>query len=122
MAHFGRPAQPYADEALKWLTKYILHRNVRAHIYKRDQYNRVVATVYVRRFLMRRNVGLELVKQGLATTYEAKSGAEFGGLQSVYEKAEATAKRKKLGMWAVKASEYESPRAYKSRHSGQNSD
>ncbi|KAJ3497060.1 hypothetical protein NLG97_g2194 [Lecanicillium saksenae] len=121
-AHFGRPAQPYADEALKWLTSYILHRNVRAHIYKRDQYNRVVATVYVRRWLMRRNVGLELVKRGLATTYEAKSGAEFGGLQSVYEKAEATAKRKKLGMWSGKASEFESPRAYKSRYSGQNSD
>ncbi|KAJ2982737.1 hypothetical protein NQ176_g1185 [Zarea fungicola] len=121
-AHFGRPAQPYSDEALKWLTNYILHRNVRAHIYKRDQYNRVVATVYVWRFPMRRNVGLEMVKRGLATVYEAKSGAEFGGMKSVYEKAEAKAKRKKLGMWAGKASEFESPRAYKSRYSGQNSD
>ncbi|KAJ4144866.1 hypothetical protein LMH87_003734 [Akanthomyces muscarius] len=117
-AHFGRPAQPYADEAMKWLTEYILHRNVRAHIYKRDQYSRVVATVYVWRFLTRRNVGLELVKRGLATTYEAKSGAEFGGLRSVYEKAEAKAKRKKLGMWSGSASEFESPRAYKSRYSG----
>lgn len=103
---------------MKWLTEYILHRNVRAHIYKRDQYSRVVATVYVWRFLMRRNVGLELVKRGLATTYEAKSGAEFGGLRGVYEKAEAKAKRKKLGMWSGKASEFESPRAYKSRYSG----
>ncbi|KAM3551993.1 hypothetical protein MY1884_007434 [Beauveria asiatica] len=121
-AHFGRPAQPHADEALEWLTEYILHRNVRAHIYKRDQYNRVVATVYVWRFLIRRNVGLELVKRGLATTYEAKSGGEFGGLRSVYEKAEAHAKMKKLGMWSGKPSEFESPRSYKNRYLGQDSE
>ncbi|KAK3180307.1 putative endonuclease lcl3 [Lecanicillium sp. MT-2017a] len=115
-AHFGRPAQPFSAEALKWLSDYILHRDVRAYIYKRDQYNRAVATVYVRRFLIRRNVGLEMVKRGLATVYEAKSGAEFGGIKDVYEKAEAKAKKKKKGMWSGKASEFESPREYKSRY------
>lgn len=118
-AHFGRPAQPFSAEALKWLSDYILHRNVRAYIYKRDQYNRIVATVYVRRFLIRRNVGLEMVKRGLATTYEAKSGGEYGGLKAVYEKAEAKAKRKRKGMWSGKPSEFESPREYKSRYQGQ---
>ncbi|QPH00864.1 putative endonuclease lcl3 [Epichloe festucae Fl1] len=117
-AHFGRPAQPFAAEALTWLSQYILHRNVRAYIYKRDQYNRIVATVYVRRFLIRRNVGLEMVKRGLATTYEAKSGGEYGGLKSVYEKAEAIAKRNRKGMWSGKPSEFESPRKYKSRYQG----
>ncbi|KAI5466278.1 Arp2/3 complex, 34 kd subunit p34-Arc-domain-containing protein [Mariannaea sp. PMI_226] len=115
LAHFGRPAQPYADEAHKWLTKYILNRNVRAYMYKRDQYERIVATVYVRRFLFRKNVGLELIKRGLATTYEARSGAEFGGLKEVYEKAEAKAKRKRTGMWSQDASKFESPREYKSK-------
>ncbi|TWU77177.1 putative endonuclease lcl3 [Metarhizium rileyi] len=118
-AHFGRPAQPFAAEAQKWLSDYILHRNVRAYIYKRDQYSRIVATVYVRRFLIRRNVGLEMVKRGLATTYEAKSGAEYGGLKTEYEQAEAKAKRKRKGMWSGKRSEFESPRDYKSRHQGQ---
>ncbi|KIE03392.1 nuclease domain containing protein, partial [Metarhizium majus ARSEF 297] len=118
-AHFGRPAQPFAAEAQKWLSDYILHRNVRAYIYKRDQYNRIVATVYVRQFLIRRNVGLELVKRGLATTYEAKSGGEYGGLKAVYERAEAKAKRKRKGMWSGKAGEFESPREYKSRYQGQ---
>lgn len=117
-AHFGRPAQPFAAEALNWLSQYILHRNVRAYIYKRDQYNRIVATVYVRRFLIRRNVGLEMVKRGLATTYEAKSGGEYGGLKSFYEQAEAMAKRKRKGMWSGKPSEFESPREYKSRYQG----
>ena len=116
-SHFGRPAQPFSAEAMKWLTDYILNRDVRAYIYKRDQYNRTVATVYVRRWLIRRNVGLEMVKRGLATVYEAKSGSEFGGIQADYEKAEALAKRKKRGMWSGKDSEFESPRDYKSRYS-----
>ncbi|KAG6007865.1 putative endonuclease lcl3 [Claviceps maximensis] len=115
-AHFGRPAQPFAAEALTWLSEYILHRDVRAYIHKRDQYNRIVATVYVRRFLFRRNVGLEMINQGLATTYEAKSGGEYGGLKEMYEAAEANAKKQRKGMWSLKRGAFESPREYKSRH------
>ncbi|KAJ3534198.1 hypothetical protein NM208_g7641 [Fusarium decemcellulare] len=86
-AHFGRPAQPYSAEALTWLSNYVLNRNVRAYIYKRDQYERIVATVQVR--------------------------SEFGGMKELYEKAQAKAKRKRKGMWSIKASEFESPRDYK---------
>lgn len=75
--------------------------------------------MYVRRFLFRKDVGLELIKRGLATTYEAKSGAEFGGMKEKYEKAEAKAKRKRKGMWSVKASEFESPRQYKNKLAAQ---
>ena len=114
-AHFGKPAQPFAVEALDWLSSYILNRSVRAQIYKRDQYERVVATVYVRRFLFRKDVGYEMIKRGLATTYEAKSGAEFGGKKEKYEKAMALAKKKRRGMWSGKASEFESPREYKNK-------
>lgn len=57
-----------------------------------------------------------MVKRGLATVYEAKSGSEFGGIKEDYEKAEALAKRKKRGMWSGKRSEFESPRDYKSRY------
>ena len=117
-AHFGRPAQPYASESLAWLTNYILGRRVRAKIYRRDQYDRVVATVFVRRFLVRRDVGLEMLKMGLATTYEAKTGAEFGGLEAKYKAAEAEAKARKLGMWARKRGRFESPRDYKTRYQG----
>ncbi|KAI1814085.1 hypothetical protein GGS20DRAFT_550132 [Poronia punctata] len=114
-AHFGRPAQPFSTDALAWLTNYVLGRRVRAKIYRRDQYDRIVATVYVRRFFLRRDVGLEMLKAGLATTYEAKSGAEFGGLEQKYKAAEATAKAKKLGIWSGKPEHFESPRAYKTR-------
>lgn len=114
-AHFGRPGQPGAAEALTFLSDYILNRRVRAQIYKRDQYNRIVATVYVRRFLFKKDVGLEMLKQGLATVYEAKSGVEWGGQKEVYEAAEAQAKAKKLGIWSGKQKDFESPRAYKSK-------
>ncbi|GJC80250.1 putative endonuclease LCL3 [Colletotrichum liriopes] len=114
-AHFGRPGQPGAAEALQWLRSYILDKRIWARIHRRDQYDRVVATVYVRRFLFKKDVGLEMLKLGLATTYEAKSGVEWGGAEKVYKAAEAKAKAKKLGIWNGKASDFESPRAYKTR-------
>ncbi|KAI9726253.1 MAG: putative endonuclease lcl3 [Cirrosporium novae-zelandiae] len=114
-AHFGKPAQPYSREALEWLTSYIRNRRVRAYVYRRDQYERVVATVYVRRGLLRRDVGYQMLKEGLATVYEAKQGAEFGTLEAKYREAEARAKRYGKGMWAGDRGKFESPRDFKTR-------
>ncbi|KAK4154647.1 hypothetical protein C8A00DRAFT_14235 [Chaetomidium leptoderma] len=120
-AHFGRPAQPFAAEALTFLESYMLRHRVRAFIYRRDQYERVVATVYVRKapFFFRRDVGLELLKRGLAVTYEGKTGAEFGGakMEARYREAEATAKKKGKGLWGGggKKRELETPMEYKRR-------
>lgn len=50
---------------------------------------------------------------GLATTYEAKVGVEFGGREAAYRRAEEKAKRKGVGMWGGK--KLESPREYKTR-------
>ncbi|MCJ1266389.1 putative endonuclease lcl3 [Lobaria immixta] len=115
LAHFGRPSQPFSREALDWLTSYILNRRVRAYIYKRDHYDRAVATVYVWRWFWKRDVGLQMLRTGLATVYEAKSGAEFGELEARYRKAERWAKMKKQGLWSGKKADFESPRDYKSR-------
>jgi len=114
-AHFGRPAQPYSTEALEWLKSYVLDRRVRAYIYKKDHYDRVVATVYVRRGLIRRDVGLQMIKAGMATVYEAKTGAEYGTLEAKYRKAEGKAKAAKKGLWSTKEKLFESPRDYKRR-------
>nr|KAK5434683.1 putative endonuclease lcl3 [Exophiala xenobiotica] len=117
LAHFGRPSQPYAQEALDWLSAYVQGRRVRAYVYKIDQYNRVVGTAYVWRGLLRRDVGLQMLRAGLATVYEAKSGVEFGeGLEKKYRSAEWWAKTKRKGMWAGKSKDYESPREYKTRY------
>lgn len=59
-----------------------------------------------------------MIKAGIATTYEAKQGAEFGGRQKMYEDAEAKAKQNRKGMWSGKAKYFESPRAYKTRWAG----
>jgi len=127
-AHFGRPAQPFSAEALIFLRGYLLGKRVRAYIYRKDQYERVVATVYVRKppFFLKKDVGLEMLKQGLATTYEAKTGAEFGGdkVKAVYMATEAAARKKGKGLWAAEAGGFfglgkkkdiESPRAFKDR-------
>lgn len=113
LPHFGREGQPGGKEALDWLTGYILGRRVRAYVYRRDQYDRVVATVYVRKGLLRRDVGLQMLKGGLATVYEAKTGAEFGALENQYRSIEALAKSKKVGIWGAK--NFESPRDFKTR-------
>ena len=71
--------------------------------------------VYVRRGLLRRDVGLQMLKRGLATVYEAKTGAEFGAVEEKYRKAEWWAKKRKKGIWGGTATAFESPREYKAR-------
>ncbi|EED16888.1 staphylococcal nuclease domain protein, putative [Talaromyces stipitatus ATCC 10500] len=126
LAHFGRPAQPYSHEAHMWLTSYLINRRVRAYVHRPDQYKRVIATVYVRRWLdipplRRRDVSYEMLRRGLATVYEAKSGVEFGGTENErkYREAERLAKSRKLGLWKdfwrQGGVDFESPRAYKTR-------
>ncbi|KAJ6101874.1 Nuclease (SNase-like) OB-fold [Penicillium sp. IBT 16267x] len=125
LAHFGHPEQPFARDAHAWLTSYLLGRRIRASIYRQDQYNRVVGSVSVRRAFdfppfRRRDVSYEMLKRGLATVYEAKVGAEFGGPanEKKYRKAEWLAKKKSKGLWKDYkriGSAWESPREYKTR-------
>lgn len=117
MAHFGRKSQPHSQEAFDWLTEYITGRRVRAYVYKKDHYDRAVATVYVWRGYLRRDVGLQMLREGLATVYEAKAGAEFGELEGKYRRAEQWAKWKRKGLWGEKG--LESPREYKNRMKGE---
>lgn len=99
---------------------------MRVYLHRQDQYQRVVANVYVRRGFdfpipfRRRDVSYEMLKNGLATVYEAKVGVEFGGPQKEkkYRKVEEWAKRRKRGLWkgfSQNGDEWESPREYKTR-------
>lgn len=102
-----------------------MHRRVRASIYRQDQYHRVVASVSVRRAFdfppfRRRDVSYEMLRRGLATVYEGKVGAEFGGelMEKKYRKAEWWAKMRSKGLWKDYrrvGSDWESPRDYKIR-------
>ena len=125
LAHFGRPAQPFGQEAIVWLKSFVLGKYVRVYPYREDQYKRVVCSAYKRRFVFfRSDVGLNMLKRGLATVYEAKFGSEFGSQEEVYRAAEEKAKQRKVGMWQEtglvgrllgKKSGFESPRDYKTR-------
>lgn len=125
LAHWGKEAQPYGKEAQSFLMEQVLNKRVRAYIYRRDQYDRVVALVRVRKTVVRKDVGLEMLKAGLATVYEAKTGSEFGKYEQKYRKAEEKAMQDKVGMWSqpswlerirgAKAQKLESPREYKTR-------
>ena len=126
MAHFGNPAQPHSQEAFDWLTAFVGNKFVRVFPYRKDQYERVVCAVYRRRFgFWNTDVGLQMLKRGLATVYEAKSGSEFGEQEDVYRAAEADAKARGVGIWAKQGvlgkllgrepERTESPREYKTR-------
>ncbi|CAK4034851.1 Hypothetical predicted protein [Lecanosticta acicola] len=100
LAHFGRPAQPYGQEALDWLRGQVLHKYVRVFPWRKDQYDRVVCSVYRRRFgIFKADVGMDMLKAGMATVYEAKFGSEFGNKEQEYRDAEEQAKKRKVGMW-----------------------
>ena len=128
-AHFGNTAQPYAQEAQDWLTKYVLRRRVRVKLLTRDRYERVVCSVKVWRWGIRRDVSLEMAKAGWAELYD-NAGAEYGGLEKEIRRAVEIAKygtllvlsdgcrRQKRGMWAQNMKYYQSPGDYKRLHQG----
>lgn len=92
-----------------------MNQRVRIHIYSQDRYNRVVGRVTFRSWLYRRDVGLDMLKAGLCTIYTANTGAEFGGLEKEYRRAEQLAKDQKKGIWSLSKKAFESPRDYKTR-------
>ncbi|KKY14420.1 putative nuclease domain-containing protein [Phaeomoniella chlamydospora] len=120
LAHFGQPAQPYGEEALAFLRKMLDGKRVRVWLWRPDQYGRVVGTVYVRQWLgiWRTDVGRAMLKAGMATVYEAKSGAEFGGKrkEAEYRKIEERARENRKGLWSSSGDKsWESPRMFKDR-------
>jgi hypothetical protein len=62
-----------------------------------------------------------MLRRGLATVYEAKSGVEFGGTENErkYRAAETLAKSRRQGLWKDFGKRggvgFESPREYKTR-------
>ena len=119
LAHFGKPAQPYGQEALDWLRNYLLGQRVRVRVHSRDRFDRVVANPEVRKwplFWRTRDVGVEQIRVGLATVFR-QGGAEYGGLKNVMEQCELQARTAKKGMWA-RGKALETPAEYKRRFSG----
>lgn len=92
MGHDGHLTQPFAEEARNYLRELVKDRRVTVELHSVDQYARVVASVYVKKFFFfRRNVSLAMVEAGLATVYR-QSGAQYGGIRAQLEAAETNAR------------------------------
>jgi micrococcal nuclease len=115
-SHFGKPSQKYYGEALMWLKGFVLGRRVRILPLARDQYGRTVAEAKVWTWSGRKNVSMEMLRNGWAVVYEAKTGAEFNGKESEYRALEMTAKKKKVGIFRHGTSKLETPAEYKRKY------
>ncbi|KAI5954462.1 LCL3 [Candida jiufengensis] len=100
-SHFGKPAQPFSEDALKWLNQYINKRKVTIIPYSIDQYKRIVAKCFVWKWNGRKDVSAEMLRNGIAIVYEGKVGAEFGDNEDWYRNLEKRAKWFKRGIWSL---------------------
>ncbi|KAF9944983.1 putative endonuclease lcl3, partial [Mortierella alpina] len=103
-AHFGMPAQPFSQESLEWLRKELKGKTVLVKPFAKDRYERVVSMAWYPRFLPflpKKNVSVEMLKVGYGQIYR-QAGFEYGGMLKKFEKLEAKAKSRKIGIWSQK--------------------
>lgn len=113
-AHFGGETQPFGDEALNWLRYKILGKRIWIKPLSIDQYNRCVArAVYWSWLRGWKDVSFEMLKEGLATVFDAKTGSQFDGREKAYRVQEFISKSKSRGMWVQR--KIETPAEYKRR-------
>jgi endonuclease YncB( thermonuclease family) len=98
---FGMPKQPYADEAKSFLRRLVEGKRVVFECHRRDQYQRVVCSVWKWHFIRWLNVSLEMIKSGWAVVYTA-AGAEYGDQLGALERAQERSKKAKRGLWQQK--------------------
>ncbi|OJA14090.1 hypothetical protein AZE42_07936 [Rhizopogon vesiculosus] len=120
-SHFGRPAQPYAEEALAWLKNMVEGKAVYCQLIRRDQYSRIVSVVTLTPpllpgwFTTGRSLALEMLRAGVSTTYE-QAGAEYGKCgKDEFLRVEAEARAARRGMWKH-GTTGETPAQYKRRY------
>jgi endonuclease YncB( thermonuclease family) len=109
-----RPEQPYAEAARKYLEDLILGKQVTMKQIGIDRQNFLLAIVYLEASQglfssKRRNINLEMIKQGFAEVAPVRSGLNIGP----YKKAQKTAKKSKLNIWSQK--DYISPREWRKK-------
>ncbi|KAI0705983.1 hypothetical protein C8T65DRAFT_740708 [Cerioporus squamosus] len=119
--HFGRAAQPFAEESLAWLKSQVENKFVYCQLIRRDQYGRIVAVPHLKpRFLpglfaTGKNLPLEMLRAGWGSVYE-QAGAEYG-LRGVEEflRVQSEAQNARRGIWKH-GTTGETPAEYKRRY------
>ncbi|KAH9837669.1 SNase-domain-containing protein [Rhodofomes roseus] len=120
-AHFGKPAQEFAQESLAWLKYYIEGRFVYCQLCRKDQYGRIVAHVHWKPRILPgslatgKSVPIEMLQHGWAEVYE-QSGAEHGQLGvDEFLRVQGEAQTAKRGIWKY-GLKRESAADYKKRY------
>lgn len=105
VAKFGKPGQPYGNEAKEYLSSMILDDIVSVRLLAKDQYGRGVGQVVKPRlfgWLGGRDMDTEMLQAGLAEVYRG-GGAVYGPKgKEKYIEMEENAKKKRKGMWKDK--------------------
>jgi len=94
--------QPYYKEATDKLEDLVLDKEVRLEmdVTDEDMYDRLLRYIYVGDAF----VNLEIVKAGLATSYEYEPDTKY---QEMLDEAEQEAKDTEVGMWAMSAEDFD---------------
>jgi endonuclease YncB( thermonuclease family) len=78
-------------------------KTVKLKLLRKDQYGRALAKVEGGRSILppfkKKDVSVELVRNGLATIYTG-GGAEYDGNRRTLEDLQATAQKRKRGVWS----------------------
>ena len=87
--------QAFGRRAKQLMSALVFGKDVELHPHAIDRYGRTVAMVFVDG----RDVGLELIKQGLAWVYEYYLPEASPEIQAQYSAAETAARVSRLGLW-----------------------
>lgn len=99
-AKFGKPSQPFGDEAKQFLSDRILDKTVSVQVLMKDQYGRAVAQVQTGPFFWKSNIDELMLSNGLAEVYLG-GGAVYGSKgKEAYLKMQQRAKKNKIGIWS----------------------
>ena len=88
--------QPYSNASKDNLSRLVFNRSVEARCYKRDRYGRNVCRVFGDKG---QDVGLEMVRAGMAWWYREYAKEQTPEEQGAYQGAEDAARVTKRGLW-----------------------
>ena len=111
-AKFGAAGQKYGAAAAEFASRKLLDKKVSVKLYGRDQYHRVLGSVYYQEGFSRKDIGEELLKSGLAVVYRQSGGKYPNGI-AYWNKVEEEARKQKRGIWSEKTIEL--PSEYKKK-------
>ena len=87
--------QAFGHRAKQAMSELVFGKDVELHPHAIDRYGRTVAMVFVEN----RDVGLELIKEGLAWAYDHYLPEASPEIQAQYPAAETAARVSRLGLW-----------------------